>query len=499
MLQTWEVNLDTNGLSKPISIRRSAIAPPTVLQKPTITLEDNEAATPLSTGIADFNISHTELARIGSVPYGLPPLTKDEVLAAIALWQVDRDQADVDDATFERLRRIAATHQLPADIRFELIPSFESPIGQLFTIVSIRILVPRVDEPESTYAFNVRHQFAEIDRKNPATTCWGQTGTNGIQAGVRLVPAQQTYQIGQAVDVEFLYRSVTGKDVPATLPRFFRYDKVSGLRLVLVNDGQQDRPGGSISTTISGQLTVLRGHRMQICTDNEADLKDGVTMKAITKPGVTHYVRFTVPNPGVDAAEETLEISSPLRFSIQPLTPRKVLPLFTGHHFAHWGTHVPKHRRPTESTPDPEYIDPFQIGVSLGPADKSQIPAYYASGLQVTKVAPYSPAQAAGIEVGDIVLSWERHQIYGDDPNKPFGNYNSPNNQLRDLLEKNAKSGAWVGSFSMDFDLLDHRTGEAIRISPWFGRTAGGGRNKAEVIRRLTERKRLREQSKTLE
>lgn len=49
-------------------------------------------------------------------------------------------------------------------------------------------------------------------------------------------------------------------------------------------------------------------------------------------------------------------------------------------------------------------------------------------------------------------------------------------------------------SFNMDFDLLDHRCGEVIRISPWFGASAGGGPNKAEVIKRMTQRKRLHQE-----
>ncbi|MEZ6138711.1 MAG: hypothetical protein R3C53_27820 [Pirellulaceae bacterium] len=47
----------------------------------------------------------------------------------------------------------------------------------------------------------------------------------------------------------------------------------------------------------------------------------------------------------------------------------------------------------------------------------------------------------------------------------------------------------------MDLDLLDHRTGEVIRISPWFGSGASGGPNTAEILKRMAERKQLREQS----
>lgn len=97
---------------------------------------------------------------------------------------------------------------------------------------------------------------------------------------------------------------------------------------------------------------------------------------------------------------------------------------------------------------------------------------------------PSGPAEHAGIEAGDILFSWEGHQIYGDDPHKPFPSYGSPNNDLREALESHSKSRGW-STFNMDFDLRDHRTGEVIRLSPWFGMAAGGGPDKAEVVKRL--------------
>ena len=132
-----------------------------------------------------------------------------------------------------------------------------------------------------------------------------------------------------------------------------------------------------------------------VLTRTEAS-KPGVNLKAITRPEANHYVRIAVPNPGDGAADEPLDITDRLLFSIASLTPPKVLPTFESHYYRHWGTYVPAHRRPEQSTPDPEFIDPFQIGVSLGPADKSRVPAYYSSGLQVTKAAPYSPAEPLG-------------------------------------------------------------------------------------------------------
>ncbi|MFT7641051.1 MAG: hypothetical protein ACI9G1_002795, partial [Pirellulaceae bacterium] len=200
VIQTWEVNLETNGLSSPIPIRRMAIAPPAALRKPTETLSDDESATPLTTAIDRFNASHDKIDRRGSLPLVPPPLTLDEVLAGIALWQTKRDEADVDDATFQRFQRIARTHQLPSDVSFEVIPTLKNKIGKHFFVWSIRILVPQVAQPGSTYAFTIRHQFLGWDTQNISATHWGSPGKNGIQAGFRLIPAQRSYRIGQVVD-----------------------------------------------------------------------------------------------------------------------------------------------------------------------------------------------------------------------------------------------------------------------------------------------------------
>ncbi|MCA9138811.1 MAG: hypothetical protein KDB00_18695, partial [Planctomycetales bacterium] len=355
------------------------------------------------------------------------------------------------------------------------------------------LLMPDADDSNKVEPIIIRNQFIDQDN-DPTATHWSKPGSNGLQVGVRLSPAEQTYRHGQVVDIEFLYRSVFTQPVPATLPAAFQFSKIRGIRLERVSFVKPTWPDGSRHTLIGSEPVVVKGHRMQICFDSDEELKPGVNLRAITRPDARHYVYFTVPNPGDESIDERLEIRERLYFSIPPLTPPKVLPLYESHYYRHWGFSVPGHRRPEQSTPDPTYIDPFQIGVSLSPAEKSRIPAYYASGFRVDKVAPHSPAEKVGIEVGDILLSWERNQFYGDDPTKPFANYKSLDNQLREFLENHSRPLAF-GSGNMKFDLLDHRSGEIVHISPWFGDLANGGPNKAEILKRMAERKQLREQS----
>jgi hypothetical protein len=379
---------------------------------------------------------------------------------------------------------------VPQGTRIQLLPLIENAIGQRFNIERIQLSIPDADDSEKVDALTIRNQFIN-QAYDPLSMPWSKPGENGLQVGMRFLPAANTYQHGQVVDIEFLYRSTTSKKIPATLPNAFQFGKVRGIRLERVSFVQPKWPDGTNHTLIGNKPLAVRGHRMQICFKSDDELKPGVNLRAITRPDAYYYVYFTIQNPGDDSKGEMLEFNERLDFGILPLTPPKVLPLYESHYYEHWGASVQNFRLPSESSPDPEYFDTFQIGLSLGPAQQHRIPAYYPSGLQVTKVAPHSPAATVGIEVGDIILTWEGNQIYGDDPTKPLVHYSIPNNQLQEALEQYRKSKGWR-NFNIDLDLLDHRTGEVIRIYPTFGLAANGGPNKAEILKRMAERKQLR-------
>lgn len=132
-----------------------------------------------------------------------------------------------------------------------------------------------------------------------------------------------------------------------------------------------------------------------------------------------------------------------------------------------------------------KYTDPFQIGVTLGPADASRIPTYFANGFEVTKVASDSPAQRAGIEVGDILLAWEGHHFYGNDPNAKLMSL-IPTRELQQALERIRT----ISHATMKFAVLDHRSGEVVEVSTAWG--VANGSNKEHGLRVMRERKRKR-------
>jgi serine/threonine protein kinase len=508
VVRSWQIKLDTNGLSKPIVIRKSAMT--LVRERKALRTHGTpEGMVSLESLVEQFNATHREIARRAELPHEIRPLTTDEILAALAWSDPEDAKSRSNGAVAKWLPQILATHHLPQGAKFELVASIENAIGQRFTMERIQLLLPDANQSTKigslassslvmdSLAMNsltIRNEFIGQDL-DPAATRWSKPGENGLQIGMRFLPSANAYEHGQVIDIEFLYRSTTSRKIPVTLPASFQFEKVDGIRLERISFVEPKWPDGTTHTLIGNEPLAVRGHRMQICFSSDDEMKPGVHLRAITRPEAHHYVRFTIQNPGDDSQGETLEIAERLDFGILPLTPPKILPLYASHYYQHWGRSiVPEHRLPEQSTPDPTYIDPFQVGVSLAAADKSRIPAYYASGFRVEKVAQHSPAENAGIEVGDILLSWEGHQFQGDDPKRSFAGYDHANNHLRDVLKKHSSGRGW-GSFNMDFDLLDHRTGEVFHISPWFGDTAGGGPNKAAILKRMAERKLLRQGS----
>ncbi len=264
--------------------------------------EPQPNTTPLAAAITEFNAVHSTIDGARQ-----PPLTIDEVLAAITNWQSRRDEAPIDNATFDAFINIAKTLHFPSGVKFELIPSFETVEKDVFKIWSVRIVLPQVAKPQWTYAFSIREQFISVDSVDSTTIHWGKPGDNGVQAGMRLIPAQREYKVGQKIEVEFFFRSITGKAIEASLPNYFTFDTIK----VIDSDGnevpttehQEGIIGGWMVTEIGEQPTRRVGQLIQIidvgsavvdAVKNKLATDVGVTVRAV--PGQTYRLQFTVSN-----------------------------------------------------------------------------------------------------------------------------------------------------------------------------------------------------------
>lgn len=243
-------------------VRERFLAPPAKYIKPAAS-EVDDAAMPLSAATTQFNAMHNQVDGLRQ-----PPLTLEEVLAAIVDWSARRSEAPVDNETFARFQEIAKTHQLPADAKFEVISSFGAAEGGTFKIWSVRILMPQAAKPEWTYAFTIRTQYLNVNSAVESRIYWGKPNDDGLQVGVRLIPSQRVFQATQAIETEFLYRSISGKSILVTLPNIRSHKRLlacdaNGNELDVVE--VPDRTiGGAVQTSIGETPTRNKGKTLRL-------------------------------------------------------------------------------------------------------------------------------------------------------------------------------------------------------------------------------------------
>jgi hypothetical protein len=110
-------------------------------------------ALPLAEAISSFNAKATQ----DPIGKEQPPLTEDEVIAAIRWWESDRKESPVSDGEFRAFLNIAETRRLPAGWTFEVLTHFEPDDRLLIEAWSVRIVMPRING--GTYEFRVRERM----------------------------------------------------------------------------------------------------------------------------------------------------------------------------------------------------------------------------------------------------------------------------------------------------------------------------------------------------
>lgn len=159
----WEISLSfvPGGLAArpPIHVIRHRSLQPVHPPGKVETSQDPDGI-PLAAAIRAFNDS--ELLIDGKPQ---PPLTEDEVLAAIERWNDRRDEAPVVNKDFAAFQRIAVTRTLPKGAKFEVLRGFRPDDGRAYYIYSARILIPTSNQENGTYAFTIREQFIRSRRE----------------------------------------------------------------------------------------------------------------------------------------------------------------------------------------------------------------------------------------------------------------------------------------------------------------------------------------------
>ncbi|GAB5405201.1 MAG: hypothetical protein Aurels2KO_34320 [Aureliella sp.] len=244
-------------------VRKQYLSAPASFQEPS-RAETIETAMPLEAAITEFNAMHNKIDGQRQ-----PPLTSEEVIAAIVDWKARRNEAPVDNKTFANFQQIAETHQLPAGTKLEVIPNFESADGDLFKIWSVRIVMLQAARPDWTYAFTIRQQYVSVNSANTSKIYWGKPNEKGLQAGVRLIPGQRAYLATQTIKTEFVYRNISGDPISAIVPNVFSAKKLiahdaGGNELDVVELKKQMIVGGARQTQIGETPIRLSGKPIEL-------------------------------------------------------------------------------------------------------------------------------------------------------------------------------------------------------------------------------------------
>ena len=272
-LGAYRIQLLHRESNKTITLRRRYLEAPMDFLAASADSKD-ETAMPLKAAITEFNAMHNKVDGILQ-----PPITLEEVLTAILDWKTRRNEAPVDNKTFAQFQQIAKTHHLPADTKFEVLRSYLGDSSDAFRVWSIRILLPQVAKPGWTYAFTIREHCLGVRSALDNKIHWGKPNEDGLQAGFRLSPGQQTYQATQTIETEFFYRCIQGKNIPATLPNI-----LSHRRLIA-----RDSDGNDLGVVELPNRTVGGAMQTEI---GEAP---------ISKPGRPLELGYITPDPRYDS------------------------------------------------------------------------------------------------------------------------------------------------------------------------------------------------------
>ncbi|MCU0721367.1 MAG: serine/threonine protein kinase, partial [Pirellula sp.] len=315
-VRAFRITLQHRTSGDRFTIRQRFIAP--VQELPRTTTDTTDGMISLSAAIKRFNETNFRVDNKKQ-----PPLTEEEVVAAILNEQTRRDNHDVSDSLFERFQDIARTRYLPKDAAIEVISSFGGggKRDPVHTIWSVRI---RLTQDESgregwTWAFFIREHFISVKQPDAERIYWGTPGTNGLQLGMRLSSPANRYLMGQKIDVELVYRNALTKSIDATIPTFPSYaielNDENGMRRRTLESGEKP-PGGVRLETIGEQPVSLRGSPIVLAPSSLGPEEEAQLLSAMqganlvfVKPGQSYRLKLTARNIASDAIGELLSTS----------------------------------------------------------------------------------------------------------------------------------------------------------------------------------------------
>jgi serine/threonine protein kinase len=320
-VRAYQIVLKHNVSGEQFLVRQRFVAPLKSLSN-TNSQEAESKGIPLSAAIKRFNETNF---RVDSKKQ--PPLTEEEVIAAILHQHTRRDEYDVSDSLFKRLQSIADTRVLPEDASLEVIPKFGTEGETMHTIWSVRVKLVQDEAGREgwTYAFILREQFLSVTHGDAGKIHWGTPGANGLQTGFRLSPPVTHFQMGQRIDVELFYRNVLTKSIEATIATFPSYAielyDENGERRRVLESGERILAGAQVEwigeQPLSRKVSPIVLAPSNLGPDEEASMRadcNGANL-VFVKPGMTYRLKFTVNNVASNDSA-TLLSTSKFKFTV---------------------------------------------------------------------------------------------------------------------------------------------------------------------------------------
>lgn len=254
--------------------------------------------TPLAAAIHGFNEKHSG-DRIGK---DQPPLTEDEVIAAIRWYKTKRNEADLTNEEFQAFQEIADKGVLPDKVEFEVLTGFQPNDRFRFDAWSVRIVMPRLSKKGWTYGFTIRDRWINSERLAERQISWGTVAPNGFQAGILIKPQSEQYAEGQQIVPLFVFRNTGKQTLEVAFPNLMTHGYYHALRVVDstgrdIEVDQDPGPGGPVGwlqiELAPGSEHVISG--IPIALGN-VSRESGVETVVKAKPGQSCRLRFSVPN-----------------------------------------------------------------------------------------------------------------------------------------------------------------------------------------------------------
>ncbi|HTN03569.1 MAG TPA: hypothetical protein VL132_16885, partial [Planctomycetaceae bacterium] len=152
--------------------------------------------------VRDFNVENKQRGR----GQEQPPLTEEEVVAAIQRSDWKRDAKDVSEREFAAFKAVAKSRRLPEGAKLEVLTGVQSDAFTTSRLWSIRLIMPAL-ERAGTVGFSIRHRVLGEEKIDPEQVAWGRPDADGLSLGLFLSPRKAQYQIGDRVQLRLFVRN----------------------------------------------------------------------------------------------------------------------------------------------------------------------------------------------------------------------------------------------------------------------------------------------------